>query len=1474
MLVDIQELESAGSEAARALWRDGVTAEIVDPLHPAFAEAAIVEFSRLQAEDTPGIYRDVLEGAVRGAEQLDVEPFHGVVEVLQNADDVGATQLRLAVRVRDGRKCLCFIHDGAPIRLPDVIAMSLAFVSTKGDDPFQKGRFGIGLKTLRALGSTLRVHSGPYHVGMSLTRSEIALCEASRLGKNLFDGQRGETLLELELDSPFDENSFKEWLGDLDVTSLLFLDTVRSVSLAGPRSARPSISLSLRAGRVLHTELTLGRSRSRCEHLQLKSEDGRVWDRYLVLRTVPKSAPRRRQKRAGRETPLGVAVPRHQGERGRIFAGLPLGTVVEWPFSINAQFDVDTPRTGIQRGEWNAWLLGRVAEAIVAVARRRFEDSPASGWAVLPLAGDVEGVSDSWLRGQLADAVENIQRRTLRGLTFEIESRQVPVGDLAYEVRALERLLTPEDLKLIGVSGAPLPKSHRDKAGRWRELLAELDVGVKVEVSDALELLRLDDDELGDRSVNWFIRLARVAIGSGDGDELGELRSVVLSDGTRMSPSVREDEGEVLVRRATERSLAYKLGLARVVHRSYLSKSPEATVVAKWLRGHGALADGTADGQTLRALARRGASGAAPIPLSDEVLIDLRAALMANTETERADLGPAIGAAVTVEGFRWRGGRQRKEQVTPADSYLPKTLEDRQDGWTTAAMNAPGPRYVSARYATVLRRGSDKRQVPGPARLFRLLGAEVAPRLQDPSTVEFVYRDPANPMDFDNLTESQLVALDGAHVTHTRGDHLSEDLKGVVDDIRKDRSRKRRAIRSRALLSTLDREWSRLYADKGEAQAVVSMWGWVQHGRLPATWLATAIDTAWLNSRDGNPTRPRELVVRTPATEAMYGENFELYAVDIDERLARSPAVRALNIATDPRVSEVIDQLGEIHEEGSVPEAATVAARYLALAGAVRKVDAEPDEMVGDITVRQLRTRFGVDPRKPGLILVDGTWFRPRQVYRGRRILGPRRPFVPEPTRADRLWRLLSIPLPDVGACVGVLDEIAKEGPPDAADEEVLCNVYAYLETAVSGESARVLSTVRSMPLWTGSAWSRKRPLYAVEDDGWADALSDKLRLWRSPLSLATLPALTDHLGVVLLQEDRFEPEVGPDDVQAGEPYREAVTNAVAALRDDLARNDRDLYQRLTLPWDELAELDVAIPPGILTLRLGLPSRKPIRFAARTHLGRHPLRLSCATPDDIGARGSGGRAIASLFPPGDRHKVAMAWAAAWMDVEAGDLSQGRVTLAEDEDKSDVEELFQQAAGSRQGRLKKGSRVDRDKGGTRASTPERAAPAVRRLKSAELLRVASVEQPDGGERSGRRRRRTPLKSPPAGRPIGATAPAPRSAPKAYSSEEQQHLALLALNQAVNGELADLRDFQHLRGIGADALDRLDRYFEIKSTSGPMADQVVLTPNEYRRAVEEGKSFSSWWSPGSRRATTRSSGSSPTLRGCWTPGAPRA
>lgn len=124
----------AGQDAARLLWEEGLDdrPDFVDPLTPEFAQEALTELERLQ-QSTARVLRQVLEGAQMSAEQLNVESFHGVTEVTQNADDLGASRADIEVSGARG-SVLTFSHDGERVQLPHVTAMSLAFLSTKRND--------------------------------------------------------------------------------------------------------------------------------------------------------------------------------------------------------------------------------------------------------------------------------------------------------------------------------------------------------------------------------------------------------------------------------------------------------------------------------------------------------------------------------------------------------------------------------------------------------------------------------------------------------------------------------------------------------------------------------------------------------------------------------------------------------------------------------------------------------------------------------------------------------------------------------------------------------------------------------------------------------------------------------------------------------------------------------------------------------------------------------------------------------------------------------------------------------------------------------------------------------------------------------------------------------------------------------------------------------------------------------------------
>ncbi len=310
-----------GRLAAQSLWQLGLDAgEIDDPLTPGFARAALAELEHLQKR-TPGVLREVLEGAQMSAEQLNVESFHGLIEVVQNADDLRASEVRVAVRKTGGQSVLLVAHNGERVELRHVVAMTLAFVSTKRDDPRAKGRFGIGLKSLGRLGERLTVHCAPYH--FTIAGNQVSAASAKRSIVGFYDAASTETLLELQLRPGFEFEDFATWFSGIGSESMLFLDTVRSLRLEGPGQKR-AVAYH-RLIKVSAETVKLPGHAEPCSRTTLREpRTGRTWERYEIDKRVP-SRLSRRYKATAKTTPIAIAIPGQSNDSGQIYAGLPLG---------------------------------------------------------------------------------------------------------------------------------------------------------------------------------------------------------------------------------------------------------------------------------------------------------------------------------------------------------------------------------------------------------------------------------------------------------------------------------------------------------------------------------------------------------------------------------------------------------------------------------------------------------------------------------------------------------------------------------------------------------------------------------------------------------------------------------------------------------------------------------------------------------------------------------------------------------------------------------------------------------------------------------------------------------------------------------------------------------------------------------------------------------------------------------------------
>jgi hypothetical protein len=1442
-----------GRIAARAILDRGTDEAVFEErLSPEFARAAVDAISDHFASQ--GLMRQILRGATQGASQLNVEEFHGLIEIIQNADDVGAREVRIAVRRKADGPELVVAHDGGRIQLRHVVAMSFAFLTTKAMEAASKGRFGIGLKTLARLGSNLEVHCAPYHFVVR-GHGPRSIGPAAPI-PSFYNPKDGETLFRLSLKGGFDEDEFRSWFTSLTAADLLFLDTVASVRMVDLSARARTISQhSVSRGAGRQVTLAGPRGELKASVMTIRAPRSRAsWTRVTVDFPVPRDVART-GKATGRDSPISIAVGTGAAE-GRLFAGLPLRVESHLPFNLNAQFDPDTARVHVQHGKWNTWLLQRAADLIGAAARWQFGVDPRNSWRWVPLSAETKAGSDTWLADRLGEMVESVQRDLAKRLRVPIDGHDVPISKIVYEVGALEGLLTGADQVQLRPGYAPLSDAQRGPGDRWRRVLDELGASAVISVTDAVSMFSWDSARLGPRTGEWCVRLASAGLAVKLDDSLDRTWSVRLASGGRTRPPLPTD-GFVLVSRPDSTGFAADLELVKVIDDAYLADSTEAADVRRWLERRNRLRAGINVTDALEQLAR---GGAKPRRLNDTQLVAIRDALSAIDADDRRRLGGGIGEQVLVDGFEWKGTKRLSTDVLPADAYLSAALDGSgRESWATAAGQAPGLQWVHARYKTLLqepgapRVGADEKGL-GARALFTLLGAETAPRLVEPPRPETRYRDVAYPIEATaGPAQSEAVESLGRYASHLRNDWVSPDLVAVVQDLVRKPVKARRP-RSQALLRTLARAWGRLYADRLVARAAYSSWNWQYAGDVPSTWRSIVMSEAWLSNKFGRAKPPRQLALQSPRMLDAFGPNNAWYGAEFEGMEQHPHVLEALGVQTFPHASRIIAALAELRRRAKTGRAfardAAVLYDALGQHAATMTGPISPDRMIDDLSVNQVRAKFGIATSKPGLILAGGRWLPPGRVFRGPPIFGSRRAFVPDRARSDRLWEILNVQPPSITDCIEVLAEIA-DHTHDAADEAVLLDTYRYLAKRLPNAELMEREALLRVPLWSGSKWLRKRPIYAVDDPALTLALSPQVPTWASPGSLASLGGLPAALGVHVLNRSAFVPSgIRPRALLQGRDIQPEFATAVRHLKARLQRNDPGLYRALAVGWDALEKARLAMSPG-LTLEIDL-SERAISVSARAHVRPDPLPvLVClASADETGSDESTGRAIAALFDPTDadgrtldREKVALAWAAAWRQASRGEAVQD-LDLPSDSAASDVVLsgiAADLAHGSGRRRvfesLAKQAQVRTSSRPTPGAEESVEPVAVRELKDVADLDVTKWEivSPSKGKAKASSPQRTiALRAIPTQASGGPTAPASRAAPRGYSPEELETAAAQVLRRVLLTAGRQSDDFRAIRRLGADVVDDLKRFFEIKASFGPGGDSVSLTAHEAKRA----------------------------------------
>ena len=1433
-------------EAANRLFdddgSDGV--DIYEPEDGRTARAAVLRLGQLFA-DLPRVIAEALDGARNSGELLSSDRLQGLAEILQNADDANASEVRLVLREND----LLMGHDGDPVRLRHVLGLATPWLSTKGGEAESFGRFGIGLSALRSLSRTIEVHCSPYHV--RLGNPTLSPIEPMKLPA-AFDGE-GWTVFRV----PFGEGrvgleELAEWLERWGDGGLLFLRNVGEVGLRTPageqirrlsirREAAGSERVAASSGVTIHRQF-------------VDAPSGLSWMVYTAEVVSPTGVSRVRKVKE-LTTPVGVALPLHEAGAGEVYAGLP---VVEAPLPVfvNAQFDPLTSRRDLADTDWNRALVPLVADiwghAAVALFRRR----PDAAWRAMPVGPSPDERAVSSLVGRLNGAILDTARTSVaEGVAVQVpEKGWLRLGGLAVESEPLEGVVTTEETATLLGMQATLPLDARDEGGRWRAVLddwraAGADLPEPLGVERALDLF-------GDktRPVRSTIALAAAAVGAGLGDRLAMLPCVVASSGQRIVPPP-DDSAEAMAENVSP--LAEELGIVTALHAEHLEDTDNARVVIDWLRERGVLLDGTDDTVVVRRLAAAGRSGR-PLadPLTDGQVDALRRAFELVDVAERSELGRDVGRAVRLAAYEYRRGGKRKRRrmvASPSDAYQPRSTDRGKDSFAVAAAKTPGIVWLEDRYGKTLR-SSEGRAGIGAQRFLTLLGAETAPRPRPHPDLKQRYQGQqaglrAKSVD-SPVSRSAVLAEQGA--TYTLVDSDCPSMIRVVEDIARVRRGGRRRTRARALLAAMVRAWGRL-SDFAEVATAEDYHGWREKGRTAACWLWQARDVPWLDDESRTPRRPSELRIRTPGTEAIFGaDSADFLHRDLlsahPERRNWQAVLSALGMSGDPTRRELVARLRELRDDGASDEtiARDSAIAYKALADSLDNAVSR-----SDLTKRGLQKAFD---EGDGLIATKSGWRSPGKVFAGPAVFGTYMAFAPQVPGADELWKALHLREPSLADCINVLRRIARGRRAFNVDDEAiqLETFRLLVERYGASGSPQDRRKLGRLSLWTTQGWRKDRPVFATDDESLVDVLASSLPLWKPGGELEQFQSLLEPLRVEVIgsaDAEVVETEGSSEEPEATRVFRAAVQQ----LQEDLARNEPLTAQGLRCRWDHLSEFEVWSHPTLM-LGVQVPAsagggtrRRPVHVRVDVD-GRKVFVRDPRT--DLPRAERGGRAVAALFP-GERRRVAQAWRAAWDKAEDG-VTAARLELAQQKAEREREETA--------------AKIDRDIEALRMRTSwRRGATAGSRGRSSgvpnEGGRVGTGTRPDAADGAklrvlvdpdslmpvdpggrvvagsprragGPSRRASALVEPDA---TSLPSPPSRTPLRGYSDQERETVGFELARRVLSSDHEGIIDLRAQRGVGADAMDELERFYELKVSAGGEPNEVTLTSAEWQRAI---------------------------------------
>lgn len=275
------------------------------------------------------------------------DPTHFLFELLQNAEDAGAT----AASFRLGRDAIIFEHDGRPFDRDDIEGITGMGNTTKLEDANKIGSFGIGFKSAYVVTPRPEVHCKIEGAPVAFAIEDLVVPE---LIPTRYDDDK--TRIVLPLPAATAGETIAKVRATLDVSgarSLLFLNSIRRLEWTDGNGV---------AACTVEDEGEVRSFRTTKETAEVKL------DRFILLsRAVTNEKDGRiySVKIAFRLNDGGEIVAESSSTRLAVFFETEEATGLH--FHVHGPFKLTDNRANIKRNDaWNGRLIGEIAELLAA----------------------------------------------------------------------------------------------------------------------------------------------------------------------------------------------------------------------------------------------------------------------------------------------------------------------------------------------------------------------------------------------------------------------------------------------------------------------------------------------------------------------------------------------------------------------------------------------------------------------------------------------------------------------------------------------------------------------------------------------------------------------------------------------------------------------------------------------------------------------------------------------------------------------------------------------------------------------------------------------------------------------------------------------------------------------------------------------------------------------------------------------------